>query len=121
MGLAPLDNLNLPSRLTLDLVDWPIDNYSIPIDTKTKFLSAIEAGLLDAISVFLDGIVVPAIRDGNESMIRTTIFAMTFWCVTEGIGSIASRDAYNVVFNSIYLSLVLAPLLWKDTEKEAII
>lgn len=116
-GLAPYDNINFPARVILDLADWPLDNYAIPFDQNTKFLSAIGAGLLFAISIFLGGIVVPAIREGNTSIIRTTIFAMTSWYVIDGVGSIFSGVASNVFFNSIYLCLILIPLLWKDREE----
>ena len=118
-GLAPFDKINFPSRVILDLADWPLDNFATLLDKNTKFLSAIGAGLLCAISIFLGGIVVPAIREGNNSIIRTTIFAMTTWYVIDGIGSIASGVASNIFFNSIYLGLVLIPLLWKNTEEEA--
>jgi len=118
-GLAPFENLNFPARIILDLADWPLDNYSKPLDKNTKLLSAIGAGLLGAVSIFLGGIVVPAIRENNKSIIRTTILAMTAWYIIDGIGSMASGVTSNIVFNSIYLGLVLVPLLWKETEEEA--
>jgi len=118
-GLAPFDTLNFPARLILDLADWPLDNYSAPLTSNTKFLSAIGAGLLGAISVFLGCLVVPAIREGNETVLRTTILAMSTWYVIDGIGSIASGVASNLIFNSVYLALVIVPILWKDTEEEA--
>lgn len=119
-GLAPFDNINLPSRLILDSLDWPIDNFSVPLDKSTKLLSAIGAGLLGAISIFLGGIVVPAIRDDNKKIILTTIYAMTTWYVIDGIGSIASGVASNILFNSVYLVLVLIPLLWKGKDEKEI-
>ena len=113
-GLAPFDNFNLPARLILDISDWPLDNYASPLDKNTQWLTAISAGLLAAISVFLGGIVVPAIREGNSRIIRTTLLAMTVWFIIDGVGSIASGVTSNVFFNLIYLVLVLIPLLWKD-------
>lgn len=117
-GLAPFDKVNLPSRIILDMADWPLDNFAAPLDKNTKFLSTIGAGLLCAISIFLAGIVAPAIREGNNSILRTTILAMSSWYVIDGIGSIASGVASNIFFNSIYLGLVLTPLLWKDKDEE---
>ncbi len=75
------------------------------------WLSAIGAGLLGAVSVFLGGIVVPVIKEGNRPVVRTTIIAMMVWYIIDGIGSIAAGVSSNVLFNSVYLVLVLVPLL----------
>lgn len=116
-GLAPFAGFNMLARLILDFSDWPIDNLSAPLDKNTMWLSAIGAGLLGAISIFLGGIVVPALRKGNKSIIRTTIVAMTVWYMIDSVGSIAAGVISNVFFNSIYLILVLTPLICikKDT------
>ncbi len=74
-------------------------------------LSAIGAGLLGAVSVFLGKIVVPAVKDGNKSIINATILAMCVWYAIDGVGSIAAGVSSNVVFNSVYLALVLIPLV----------
>ena len=116
-GLAPYESVNFPSRLILDSLDWPIDNLSTPLDKNTMLLSAIGAGLLGAIAVFLGGIVAPAIQEGNKSIMRAAVVAMLVWYFIDGVGSIASGVASNVVFNSVYLVLILIPLLWKDLEE----
>ncbi len=110
-GLAPFTEINVSARIILDLADWPLDSLSTPLDRNTMWLSAIGAGLLSAISIFLGGIVVPAIKEGNRPVIRTTIIAMTVWYIIDGIGSIAAGVSSNVFFNSIYLALVLIPLI----------
>jgi len=116
-GLAPYESVNLPSRLILDSLDWPIDNLSTALDKNTMLLSAIGAGLLGSIAIFLGGIVAPAIKEGNKSITRTAVVAMLVWYVIDGTGSIASGVASNVVFNSVYLVLILIPILWKDVEE----
>ncbi|NOY83950.1 MAG: hypothetical protein GXO96_03835 [Nitrospirae bacterium] len=110
-GLAPFPTVNFPARLILDAADWPIDNLSTELDRNTMFLSAIGAGLLRAISIFLGKIVVPAVKEGNKSIINATILAMSVWYTIDGIGSIAAGVSQNVIFNSIYLVLVLIPLV----------
>ncbi len=116
-GLAPFAEMNISARIILDLADWPLDNFSHPLDKNTMWLSAIGAGLLAAIAIFLGGIVVPALKENNRSVIRTTIVAMTVWYVIDGVGSIAAGVSSNLIFNSIYLSLVLIPLLGIKTEE----
>lgn len=118
-GLAPYESLNFPARIILDLADWPLDKLAAPLDKNTMFLSAIGAGLLGAISIFLGGIVVPAIKNDDKSIMRTTLFAMSFWFIIDSLGSIASGVTSNVFFNTIYLFLVLTPLLWKDRNEHA--
>jgi hypothetical protein len=109
-GLAPYDSINLPSRFILDISDWPLDNLSKPLDHNTKWLTSIAAGLLAAISIFLGGIVVPAIKDNNRRIMHTTIFAMVVWYIIDSVGSIASGVTSNAILNTVYLVLVLVPL-----------
>lgn len=108
---APFVEINLPARLILDAADWPIDSLSDPLGRDAKWLSAIGAGVLAAMSVLLGGVVAPAIRQGNVSVARMTIIAIIAWYLIDGIGSIAAGVGSNVFFNTIYLVLVLAPLL----------
>ena len=109
-GLAPFAEINIPARIILDLSDWPIDSLSVPLDKNTMWLSAIGAGLLGAVAIFLGGVVVPALKKGNRAVIRTTIIAMIVWYVIDSAGSIAAGVSSNVFFNSVYLALVLTPL-----------
>ncbi len=118
-GLAPFAEFNTPARFILDLADWPVDNLSAPLDKNTMWLSAIGAGLLGAVSIFLGGIVVPALKEGNRSIIHTTILAMIFWYVIDSAGSIAAGVSSNVFFNTIYLALVLIPLICIRKDKAA--
>jgi len=118
-ALAPYPSLNLPARLILDLADWPLDNWEAPLDRNTQWLSAIGAGCLAAISIFLGGIVVPAIRKGDTSITRTTMLAMVVWYVIDSTGSVVSGVSSNVFFNSIYLVLVLIPLIRISSENKA--
>lgn len=110
-GIAPYASINFPSRIILDLSDWPVDSLAVPLDRNTMWLSAIGAGLLGAVSIFLCGIVAPALKEGNKRVIRITILAMIFWYIMDSAGSIASGVNSNIFFNSIYLLLVLIPLV----------
>jgi len=116
-ALAPYPTVNLPARFILDIADWPLDSLSSPLDRNTQWLSAIGAGILAAISIFLGGIVVPAIKNRDTSIIRTTKIAMITWYIIDSSGSIASGVASNVFFNTIYLVLVLIPLVCMNNKK----
>jgi len=110
-GLAPYTSVNLPARFLLDVLDWPIDNTAMALDQNTKWLSAIGASLLGAVSVFLWGIVAPALKRGDTQVAKMTLLAFIEWYVVDSAGSIAAGVASNVVFNTAYLVLVLIPLL----------
>lgn len=110
-GLAPFTPINISARFLLDVLDWPIDNTAAALDQNTKWLSAIGASLLGAVSVLLWGVVAPALKRGDVEVARTTLLAFIVWYVIDGVGSIASGVTSNVVFNTAYLALVLIPLL----------
>ncbi len=110
-GLAPYASINLPARFILDVSDWPLDNLSQPLSRHVMWLTAISAGLLGAISIFFYGIVAPAVERNNKSIINTTIIAMLFWYFVDSIGSITLGVFSNAVLNTVYLVLMLAPLM----------
>ena len=110
-GLAPFTPINISARFLLDVLDWPIDNTAAALDQNTKWLSAIGASLLGAVSVLLWGVVAPALKRGDVEVARTTLLAFIVWYVIDGVGSIAAGVTSNVVFNTAYLALVLLPLL----------
>ena len=41
---------------------------------------------------------------------KMTVYAMLFWYIVDGAGSVAAGVGSNVVFNTLYLLLVLVPL-----------
>jgi len=110
-SLAPYSSINLPARFILDMADWPIDNLATPLSRNMMWMSSISAGLLIAISVFFYGIVAPAVLHANKPIIKTTIVAMLLWYAVDSFGSIAAGVLSNAVFNTIYLILILFPLI----------
>ncbi len=110
-ALASYPAINLPARFILDMSDWPIDSLSKPLTRDMMWMSSISAGLLVAISVFFYGIVAPAVMRADMPIIKTTIVAMMLWFVVDSVGSIAAGVTSNAVFNSLYLVLILFPLI----------
>ena len=110
-GVAPYTSINISARFLLDVLDWPVDSMPNVLDRNTMWLSAIGAGLLGAVAVFLWGVVAPALKKGDVAVANTTFLALIVWYVIDGIGSIAAGVFSNVVFNTIYLIPMLLPLI----------
>jgi len=109
-GLAPYAAINAPSRVLLDILDWPFGDGGA-LTRSEMWLSSIGAGLVVAISIMLLGIVAPALQEGNRRVVRVTIWAFVAWYVVDGIGSYASGVGSNVFFNTILLVAILIPLV----------
>ncbi len=109
-GLAPYGAISAPSRILLDILDWPFGGRP-PLSRDAMWLSSIGAGLTIAISIMLLGIVVPALREGNQRVVRVTVWAFVTWYSVDSIGSYASGVGSNVFFNTILLVAILIPLI----------
>lgn len=110
-GIAPYTSINISARFLLDLLDWPLDSMSEPLDRNTKWLSAIGAGLLATVATFLWGIVAPALKRGDSSVANVTLLAVFTWYIIDGAGSIAVGIYSNVIFNTMYLIAMIVPLI----------
>jgi len=110
-GVAPFTSFNISARVLLDVLDWPIDNFAHELDRNTKWLSAIGAGLLATVAIFLGGIVAPAIRKGDTQTLRVAFWAIVVWFVIDSAGSIAAGVTSNVYFNILYLLLMVLPMI----------
>ncbi|MBL1276950.1 MAG: hypothetical protein COB30_012770 [Ectothiorhodospiraceae bacterium] len=110
-GVAPYTSYNISARVLLDILDWPLDNMAAELDRNTKWLSAIGAGLLAAVAIFLGGIVAPALKRGDEAIIKVAFWAIMAWYIIDGLGSLAVGITSNVIFNTFYLVLMIGPLV----------
>ena len=108
---APFSAINLPARVLLDISDWPFGDAPAVMDGSTMWLSAIGSGLLLAISLLFLGIVAPALERGDQQIVRVAIWAMVAWYVVDSGGSFAAGVPSNVFFNTVYLVLMLVPML----------
>ena len=110
-ALAPFTSINLPSRFLLDLLDWPMNNLSAELSRDVMWLSSIGAGLLLAFSIFLIGVVAPAIKAHDKRIIKVSKLAIIAWYVVDSVGSIASGVLSNAVFNTVFFIMVMIPLI----------
>jgi len=116
-GVAPYGPIGEPSRLLLDLLDWPLGDAAPAMNRSSMWLSSIGAGLTAALCIMLLGIVAPALERGDKGVVRIAVLAIVVWFVVDSAGSIAAGVASNAGFNVILLAAALAPLLGVQYEK----
>ncbi|NOR61891.1 MAG: hypothetical protein GQ535_05255 [Rhodobacteraceae bacterium] len=109
-GLAPYGPVSAPSRILLDILDWPYGSRA-NLSRDAMWLSSVGAGLTIAICIMLLGIVVPAVREGNKRVVRVTIWAFVAWFIIDGLGSYASGVGSNAVFNIVLFVAIMVPLV----------
>lgn len=102
--------LNGSMMVMLDTVDWPVDGATETLTKEARLMSAVGGGVFAGFSVMLLLIVAPALRRGDAEIRKSAIIALIAWYVIDSTGSVAAGVAGNVVFNTIYLAALLAPL-----------
>jgi len=108
--LAALPTLDRPAQLLLDITVWPLDGSHDQLSTDARFLSAIGAGLLVAMTLLILLIVIPELRRGNFSVLRGTTISLIAWYAIDSIGCITAGVGSNAVLNTVYVSALLVPL-----------
>lgn len=107
---GPLAGVNL---LFVDLAVLPVDGAQSYAATETRLLAAIVGGLTAGIgaAIYLIAKHVYAIDPaiGRKIILNFVLI----WFVVDGLGSVLSGAAFNVVLNSGLLALMILPLVWE--------
>lgn len=109
-ALAPYDAINWPARFILSLSTANLSILAEPLTTHVKWLSAIGAGLLVAVAIFCYGIIAPAILKKDFNTLKFFKIAMITWYLIDSIGSLAAGVWLNILFNTIFLLILLLPV-----------
>ncbi len=94
-----------------DMVDWPLDGAATIVSEQTRLLSAISGGVFASWSVMLVLIIAPAVARGDEDIRRSALIAIFVWYFIDSAGSLAAGFAGNAAFNTVYLLMLLVPLM----------
>ena len=100
----------------LDVLSWSMGAHNFEAPT-TRFLTALTGGFL-----FGWGICILCLRiwvydkAPNETR-KAVVVGLLAWCVLDSIGSIASGNAINAIFNVFVLLLAVGPL-WKPATQK---
>lgn len=109
-SLAPYEVVNWPARFILSLSSGNLASLADPLTAQVQWLSAIGSGLLMAVAIISYGIIAPALLANDFNTIKFFKIAMIAWYVLDGLGSLAAGFALNIVFNTLFLVIIMAPL-----------
>jgi fructose-specific phosphotransferase system IIC component len=111
-ALGSLSSTAELARWSLDLLSWPLDGLQTYADPTTRFLSALTGGFL-----FGWGVMVLCLRQwvydvAPEGIRRTVLASVLAWFILDSVGSWASGNPSNVLFNLLVLVICVGPL-WR--------
>lgn len=108
--LGTLPATREPARLTLDLLSWPIDGATTFADADTRFLSALTGGFLLGWGVMVWCLSAWVYDQAPEGVRKSVLIGVLSWFALDSMGSIASGNPSNALFNVLVLLLAVGPL-----------
>lgn len=114
--LGSMAEFSEPASWTLDFLSLPLDQMQTYKEPTTRFLSALTGGFLFGWGVcvwFLQNWV----YESNPNGVRKSVLAgLNAWFILDSLGSYASGNSSNVIFNVVVLLLAVGPL-WFPAKK----
>jgi hypothetical protein len=104
-----------PARWTLDLLSWPLDGQQNYEASTTRFLSALTGGFLLGWGVCIGCLQRWAYDVAPEGVRKSVVAGLLAWFCLDSLGSVASGNAANVVFNILVLLIAVGPL-WRPAQ-----
>lgn len=113
--LATMSATDGPARLTLDLLNWPVDGEQKITDGGMRFLSALTGGFL-----FGWGVMILCLRQlvydrAPEQTRKSILIGLLAWFFLDSAGSYLSGVSSNVLFNILVLFIAAGPL-WRPVK-----
>jgi hypothetical protein len=108
--LGTMVSTSEPARLTLDVLSWPIDGATTYTSPDTRFLSALTGGFLLGWGVMIWFLSSWVYDKAPEAVRKTVIIGILSWFVLDSLGSVASGNSSNALFNIIVLLIAVGPL-----------
>lgn len=111
--LGTMISTSEPARWTLDFLSFPIDGIQNYEAATTRFLSALTGGFLLGWGIciwFLQKLVYDKAPEGVR---KSVLYGILSWFFLDSMGSIASGNETNALFNVIVLLIAVGPL-WKS-------
>lgn len=104
---TPLSSL---LNLFVDAMHWPVDGKQA-IDTETeRTLIAILGGIMIGLAAFVWQITTHVYRQNPTRGMQMITISLLAWYIPDSLGSVLTDAWINVVMNSVFLALFLAPI-----------
>jgi hypothetical protein len=100
------------ARLTMDLLDWPVDGATTFEAQDTRFLSALTGGFLFGWGVMIGCMAFWLYDLSPEGVRKSVLTGLLAWFCLDSAGSIASGTASNAGWNIAVLLTLVGPL-WR--------
>jgi hypothetical protein len=118
LTLATFPGASEPARLGLDILTWPIDGFPDYRSEEIRFLSALTGGFLVGWAVTIWTLSTLAYDHAPEAVRRAVVYGACTWFVMDSIGSVASGQWPNALWNVLVLLLVVGPLWWPARDQQ---
>lgn len=99
-----------PARFTLDFLSFPLDGVQNYNEPTTRFLSALTGGFLFGWGVMVLCLSIWVYDKAPEQVRKSVLIGVLSWFVLDSLGSIASSNPSNALFNIIVLLIAVGPL-----------
>ncbi len=110
--LGTMPATSAPAAFVLDLLSWPINGTAVLQSSDGRLLSAILGGVTLGWGVMIWILSGEAYDKAPEPIRKAVVVSFLAWFVFDGMGSVASGNALNAVFNLVILLLAVGPL-WR--------
>lgn len=114
--LGTMESTAEPARLTLDLLNWPLDQSQSYANADTRFLSALTGGFLLGWGVLIWCLSYAVYDSAPNAVRKSIVISLLAWFALDSAGSIASGATSNVLFNIIVLFVAIGPMWWPEGE-----
>lgn len=108
VAMAVVPAIDLPLRLLLDLVFWPIDGQPAALSRDGRLMTVISGAVLAGWGVLMARLF--AAPAGSADVPGALLQGLAVWFVLDSVGSIAVGAWPNAVLNAVILAGFLAPL-----------
>lgn len=108
-----------PARLTLDILQWPLDGVTTYDHADLHFLSALSGGFLLGWGVLIWGLSGKAYDFAPEPVRQSVLAGLLAWFVLDSAGSVLAGAPLNVLFNGFFLLLGVGPL-WRPARDDVV-
>ncbi|SMR72001.1 hypothetical protein SAMN04488030_1346 [Aliiroseovarius halocynthiae] len=98
-------------NFAVDMVFWPLDGLQITDSSASKLLTAVIGGITSGWGVTVLLLSGDIADRAPESVRRVALSGYLTWFTVDGVGSVIAGAPWNLLGNTLFLCLLVVPLL----------